>query len=512
MDLGEGDLDTVLFADLCRDLLETPLWNITTAAVYSTPSYNETYNITESTFDLRSWCENQRSSISDEPPNEPIRKQLQYYLSGILGLLVCILGFIGNGMSIMVLRGKDYKQSSTFIYLIALAVSDSLVLLTACTLSINDVLSYSLIARSPEFIAYKAYTFPYIHPLATTFQYISIWLTLGFTIDRYIMICHPFHGIKYCSRRRAVHIVIGIYILGFIYNIPRFFEFETKIIHTGDSSTIPYAVPTKFGSSKVYLQVVHLWTYVIFVFILPCVTLAVLNTMLGLAVRRSRHSGRRMSLGNSVSTRNDTTLMLIAVVVIFLICQMPALVSHTIWASKPGMYLREEPRYNYLHVIQEIGNFLVLLNSAINILLYYMFSIKFRAQFTKIFCQSCRTASKFIVAEFRRLSVRSNFSAETETAAVDTESGSTIRMSRLRGYCSNDWGQSDNQHHHAKMHPVMEESSSLIAAEQRAENNAINLSNNNRYMISDRSQNSSVTTLSVEALRRSPKLHKAGSS
>jgi len=88
---------------------------------------------------------------------------------------------------------------------------------------------------------------------------------------------------------------------------------------------------------------------------------------------------------NSVeSKRMDTTIMLIGVVVIFFICQLPALVSRAIWAFEVN------PRASFtrisLYTLNEFANFLIVLNSSINIVPYYFFGHRFRREFLSLFC------------------------------------------------------------------------------------------------------------------------------
>lgn len=76
--------------------------------------------------------------------------------------------------------------------------------------------------------------------------------------------------------------------------------------------------------------------------------------------------------------------MLIGVIVIFLICQGPALVSRIMYAFRP-MSASTKPGFT----LNEVGNFFVLLNSAINIVPYYLFGRKFRNEFWRLFCACC---------------------------------------------------------------------------------------------------------------------------
>jgi hypothetical protein len=219
-----------------------------------------------------------------------------------------------------------------------------------------------------------------------------VWLTLAFTVDRYIMICHPFEAEPFCTVSRARKVIALLYIGGIIFNIPKFFEYRTLdiVVNPVENSTRVGCDLTAFGKSHVFRQLYHSWFYVAFVCGVPFVTLAVLNSFLIHAVHLSRQRGKEIN--SAERKRNDTTIMLISVVVVFFICQMPALVSRTIWAFEddPNTFRRL-----HLYVLNEAGNFLIILNSSINIVPYYFFGQRFRRQFWRIFCRCLLRYKRF---------------------------------------------------------------------------------------------------------------------
>lgn len=335
-----------------------------------------------------------------------IKQQLiRYYVMGIGGMILCCLGIIGNILSSIVLTRKVMK-SSTYIYLAALAVCDTLNLFFTILILIRDT-KYTE-GETPSTDPNYARMFPIVHPLAITFQVTSIWLTLAFTVDRYIMICHPFRAERWCSNSRAVKVIISLYIAGLIFTIPRYLEYTTKIVN--DNLTIHYGnvsetkLPpkieielTELGKNDLYRELVHSWTYLTCVCGLPFLLLAYLNAFLVRAVHISRQKGKEINANER--RRNDTTVMLIGVVVIFLICQGPALISRMIWALDIQTATTQP---SYL-IINEVANLLVIMNSAINIVPYYFFGQKFRKEFWRLFC-SCFLNKEELRLLARRLS------------------------------------------------------------------------------------------------------------
>lgn len=309
---------------------------------------------------------------------------LNYYLMGIGGTTLCAVGIVCNILSVIVLT-RRVMNSSTYSYLSALAVCDTLALfLTMIIFLLSDDTKYPENGKFVWTTPAYARLFPYLHPAAVTFQVTSIWLTLAFTVDRYIMICHPFKAERMCSVSRARKVIVGIYALGALFNIPRFLEYTSNKIEvpstSGGQNTILVVQYTRIGSSQLFIDMVHSYLYLTFVCGIPFLTLAILNTFLIYAVHMSKKNGRLINAKEK--KRNDTTVMLIGVIILFLVCQGPALLSRMVYAID----IKRATASMTFHKVNEVGNFLIIVNSAINILPYYFFGKRFRREFWRLFC------------------------------------------------------------------------------------------------------------------------------
>ena len=353
------------------------------------------------------------------------RDLVTYYLIGIGGMTVSSLGLVGNMMSLVILN-RRVMRSSTYSYLSALSVCDTLFLICTMMLVSKDI-------HKPERNAqqwmwsegYYPYMFPYVHALAFTFQVTSIWLTLAFTIDRYIMICHPYTAEPYCTVSRARKVICFLFLGSIIFNMPKFFEYETiELVIPSQNKTRVGLDLTDFGRNVYFKQLYHSGFYIAFVCGLPFIALAVLNSFLMHAVHESRRRGREIAA--PVRRRNDTTVMLISVVVVFFICQSPALVSRVIWARDDN---QESLKRLDLYILNEIGTFMVVLNSAVNIVPYYFFGKKFRRELLHVFCR-CVVQYKSMT---RSLSVTGGGGVDSRNVSVCSSLLSKMDRDQLNG-------------------------------------------------------------------------------
>ena len=307
-----------------------------------------------------------------------LSSQMEYYLNGVVTICVILLGLVGNFLTVVVLTRKTMR-SSTNCFLTGLALWDMMVLV--CTLLLMTLSHFSSSYRETV----QPYIVVYIYPLALVAQTSTVWITVSFTVERYIAVCHPLKAARMCSINRARIVIISVSVVSFLYNMTRWFEYE--IVHLASkNSTVMTTVfyefnKTEFGNNLLYNKIYYSYFYPFIMFVIPLSSLAIFNTCLIHAVKKSQKQQKDMNVRQS--RENNVTIMLVSVVIVFMMCQVPAAVYNVAYAIDLETV---ENRLGWL-ILSPVRNFLVTFNSAINFLLYCAFGQKFRRIFMRTFCR-----------------------------------------------------------------------------------------------------------------------------
>ena len=318
------------------------------------------------------------SNLSSPPPrvcnasfSEP--SDLNFYLNGVSTAVVVMLGILGNAMAVVVLTRRTMR-SSTNVFLTALAGWDSLVLLVVMPL-------ICLIELSEPF---RQHAFPYVvaylYPLALAAQTATVWLTVSFTVERYIAVCHPLKAASMCSIPRARLVVLTISVVALLYNVPRWLEYSIITYTDPFNQTCITFGGTPLAKDSIYHKIYFGWLYFLIMCFIPLCSLTILNFFLIRAVRRSK--AERKSMNVRESRENNVTIMLVSVVIVFIICQVPALIYNMAYSIDMPKVLRS----HRWEVLSAFRNFLVTLNSAVNFILYCALGQKFRRTFVRTLC------------------------------------------------------------------------------------------------------------------------------
>ncbi|KAG9508671.1 Sex peptide receptor [Fragariocoptes setiger] len=217
---------------------------------------------------------------------------------GYIMPLVLILTIITNTLVVMVLAQR-HMRTPTNIVLFAMAIVDLLTLLAPSpwyfytyTLGYHDKFLY------PPGACYIHHIM--IDVIPVFFHTSSIWLALLLAGQRYIYVCHPTVACTWCTVPRVKKAIIGILILSFVHQLPRFFDSKFVGVYLLHQDHVQQACRHEIsqwvywfiGPNKYYTT--YYGFRILFVNIGPCTALITLNCLLFRALHKAETKRTRL--------------------------------------------------------------------------------------------------------------------------------------------------------------------------------------------------------------------------
>ncbi|XP_022286960.1 G-protein coupled receptor dmsr-1-like [Crassostrea virginica] len=330
--------------------------------------------------------------ISESPTKDDFQSLTDFYFNyakyhGYISVFVCIFGIIANFANIVVLTRKNMITSVNII-LTWLAVAD--------TLKMLDYLPFVTkfyILKDPnlEYFqtrSYSAMLFLLFHAsFSIVCHTVAVWLTIALAIFRFLFIWFPTRGNAWCSPFRAKCVIFCVYISIIILTIPNYAinSYHHEIYNGTDfykSAKSESLRDTWFDDTNQYI-------HSILFKLVPCFMLTILTLLLIYAMHKAYKKRRQLkSVGRKEDAdrhheHNRTTGMLLAVVVMFLITELPQGILTLIVSSEP------EWEFKVYNKLGDVLDIVALCNNAVNFVLYCSMSKQFRDTFVRIFCRCC---------------------------------------------------------------------------------------------------------------------------
>lgn len=321
-------------------------------------------------------------AVDPDPFLEEFQLNSRFWIQRVLVPLIMIIGFIGNTVTIFIMTQRRMRSSTNW-YLAALAIVDMSYLVFSFILSFQH---YPHIHETQFYFYWKLW--PYMLTITDASSNSSVWITVTFTIERYIAVCHPMKGKVICTESRAIKMIVVVFLTCFFITLPTFFEWNIiEVVNPITNETEVRLDSSDLGNNPVYVTVYYWIISVLFVFI-PLLLLTIFNAFLIKSVHSSKSRRktmtRRRDTGDQSTQESKITVMLIAVVILFLICQLPTAITLLYKAFHKVEHKSNEDLL--LRGLGNIFNFLVAVNAAGNFVLYSLLSQKYRKTFILIFC------------------------------------------------------------------------------------------------------------------------------
>ncbi|XP_052761840.1 P2Y purinoceptor 1-like [Mya arenaria] len=289
---------------------------------------------------------------------------------------VLVLGLVGNGLSIVVFRTPTMKKMSASVYLAALAMAD------ICTLLVYvlaEWLRRGLPYLSPG-ISVRLLNIDGICQVLLYLSYVarfmSSWIIVAFTAERFSGVCFPLHTMHRKSRR----ILFCLLVTGAIFVIYKpFLSGEYKIGKRTSCTSIPKHIFLSFVLDTIFVTVI---------FFLP---LAIITTLNVLIVRtlylRNRHTNDLFAENTKI--RLEFTIILFAITFFYVTFHMPYFVLWCRLQVLNGPHLpsvsRDKHFWDYWIGLLNIARTVFYLNYCSNFFLYCITGTYFRNELRRLF-------------------------------------------------------------------------------------------------------------------------------
>ncbi|KAI0222980.1 hypothetical protein LSAT2_025766, partial [Lamellibrachia satsuma] len=309
-------------------------------------------------------------TASDVGELAKLKMTIRYVSYVVLPILV-ITGICGNIVTIRVMLAKEFRSMCVSVFLIALALSDTVVIFVS-TLNKHPVRSLMGVdVRSFDVTCCRVFFWAY-----RTSKMMSSWIVVFICVERFIAVCFPLRSKTICTKR-MVYISIAVTLLIFgAYNAFRAW-LDTSIVQ---GTCVPNSIH-RTGSIAVVGSVLllSLSTYAI----VPAVIMIVLNSFTVTSLWRSRRKVHAQSASQNSSSKmaSRMTAMVLATNAAFVLLVMPISIAHLVsFFRQDNLFESKDPA---IVVFREITLDFEQLNYSINVFLYVLCNKRFRDVFRR---------------------------------------------------------------------------------------------------------------------------------
>lgn len=278
----------------------------------------------------------------DDSSMENVTRNYEYYMKEFevyYTPLLAIFGTVGNLLSVYVFFNTKLRKLSSSYYLAALAIFDSIFLISLFIVWLDVVgVNWFNLPVMCQTMIYFAYVC----------SFLSVWLVIAFTIERFVAVKYPLLRQSICTTSRAKSIVLVLIFVAMLLYSPltvftevRYEKERGKVMCTND--------PQWLKADNIF----HIFDTVIVVLI-PVLIITILNTLICRAIwKLSNVRKRLMERGSdtkatqktkgvslrkirktkaSVWSQNKITKMLLIVSTVCLLMNLPSYVLR-IWGK-----------------------------------------------------------------------------------------------------------------------------------------------------------------------------------
>ncbi|VDN05993.1 unnamed protein product [Thelazia callipaeda] len=291
---------------------------------------------------------------------------------------VFLLGFLGNIFVVLSVILHPQLRSSTDYLISSLAIADLLIIIFCLPTTLLNNLLTGLAEWQLGAAACKMSTW-----INSTTSCASIFTLVAVTADRYLAICHT---MKYAvwDSRWTLYVIAGIWLLSGMLAAPTLAIYD-EILFALDppNSTLVARLCIATQDETINFIIVNL----LLAFTIPFALISAFYTRIFVTVSNHR------SLAVDAKIRDErvklrVAQMMLTVIIVFALCWLPL---HGIYCYFILMKDYNTPSFQLAsQVLRPVFQWLSLLSSSLNPLIYVVYSLKYRRAFRQLLLLPCR--------------------------------------------------------------------------------------------------------------------------
>ena len=285
-----------------------------------------------------------------------------------LAPIVVIIGLCGNSLLVAVMIRKPFRNTSTSVYFIALAIADNINLFIVTS---NMVLRFGFFI---DLSSYSTWTCKLFNFASFVFPQLSSWILVNISIERFVAVYRPFKVKQLFTPKKAILGLCVITVLLLITNI-QYILISEMLNENGNIVCTRKNIP-------LYWARFITWLDNLMYSIIPIVMLCLLNVLIVYHIRRVqvvRTDSNTLTKQNVSVVRTVLTLT-----TTFIVLTLPICLSSMVNQMTVAMQF-EELDSNLLDAMH-ITFMIMSVNFCVNFFLYCLTGRKFRQELCIMLC------------------------------------------------------------------------------------------------------------------------------
>nr|AKQ63073.1 allatostatin-A receptor 1 [Platynereis dumerilii] len=281
--------------------------------------------------------------------------------------LVCILGFIGNLLVIVVVLLIQKMRNTTNLLILNLAVADLLFIIICVPFTAE---LYAMPVWPFGNVWCKLYQY-----LINVSVYVGAYTLVLIAIDRYIAVVHPFKAITISTKKHCCGIICFVWFIICIFNTPILYHYsEFHYVYNNEQRSTCLMVSSleNQNAGKVFYGCFFAFCYVIPLTMVCVIYGTMLKSLLHGAFPQDCKSAKNLQ------SERRVTKMVFCVIAVFAISWLP------LQAIFMNQHFGTYPYSKANLAVKIASTCLAYMNSCMNPVLYVFMSKNFRKSFSKI--------------------------------------------------------------------------------------------------------------------------------